>query len=88
MKHQHASLISALVVVIQELLDPTSLQSRLLQLGRRHYYYGATPANYTHVGESMMAALRVHLGEKKVSFLNEHIHTCTHTHTRFLTTTT
>lgn len=64
MKHQHASLISALVVVIQELLDPTSLRSRLLQLGRRHYYYGASPANYGHVGEAILWALRTHLGEE------------------------
>jgi len=67
MKHQHASLISALVVVIQELLDPTSLRSRLLQLGRRHFYYGASPANYGHVGEAMLWALRTHLGEKRMT---------------------
>lgn len=64
MKHQHASLISALVVVIQELLDPSSLRSRLLQLGRRHYYYGASAENYGHVGEAMLWALRSHLGEE------------------------
>lgn len=46
------------------MLDPTSLKSRLLQLGRRHYYYGASPANYGHVGEAMLWALRTHLGEK------------------------
>jgi hemoglobin-like flavoprotein len=71
MKHQHASLLSALVLVIQELLDPSSLRSRLLQLGKRHFYYGASPAHYGHVGAAMLWALSTHLGERMTQEIHE-----------------
>lgn len=71
MKHQHASLLSALVLVIQELLDPSSLRSRLLQLGKRHFYYGASPALYGHVGAAMLWALSTHLGERMTQEIHE-----------------
>ncbi len=57
MADQKKKLLAALVLVVQNLRHPDTLQKALKELGGRHVGYGAQPAHYEAVGENMLAVL-------------------------------
>ena len=63
MDAQRKSLLGALVLTIKHLRKPEKLASVLRQLGQRHVGYGAKPAHYDAVAETLLAVLQEFAGK-------------------------
>jgi len=64
MARQQQHLMSALVLVIDNLRNPDVAESQLLELGRRHVGYGVVPSHYYAVVTTLLDAIRDALGER------------------------
>lgn len=64
MSEQQEKLVSALVMVIQNLQNPDLLGSSLRGLGTRHVQYGVLPEHYPMVGASLLKTLDTYLGSQ------------------------
>jgi hemoglobin-like flavoprotein len=62
MKAQEQKLLHSLMLVIENLHNPDVLDSTLRGLGSRHVQYGALPAHYPLVGNSLLKTFEQYLG--------------------------
>lgn len=63
MAAQEQKLIQSLVLVIENLRNPTLLVTAVRGLGTRHLGYGVTPEHYPMVGGALLKTFAVYLGE-------------------------
>lgn len=71
MAAQRKKLLSALVLVVENLRRPQVLFPALKDLGRRHADYGAKPEHYGAVGVALLDTFAVYLGEAWTPELKE-----------------
>jgi nitric oxide dioxygenase len=64
MAEQKKKLVGSLVLVVENLKNPDTLGSSLRGLGARHVKYGALPAHYPLVGNSLLTTFEQYLGDK------------------------
>ena len=63
MKKQQQMLVSALVLVVDNLRNPDKLQETLKGLGARHVKYGTLPEHYPLVGNALLTTFEQYLKE-------------------------
>jgi nitric oxide dioxygenase len=63
MAQQRKKLVSALILVMENLRSPRALGPALTALGRKHQSYNITPAHYPMVGDALLKTFGVFLGE-------------------------
>ncbi|HHJ13779.1 MAG TPA: PAS domain-containing protein [Gammaproteobacteria bacterium] len=63
LKTQQGKLLSALKLVVNNLRKPDVLQPALCELGRKHIEYGAEPAHYGAVAETLLECMAEFAGE-------------------------
>lgn len=63
MAAQQKKLISSLVLVVENLRNPETLQDKLQGLGARHVKYGALPEHYPLVGNALLRTFEEYLQE-------------------------
>lgn len=63
MQEQGNKLLASLVFVIENLRNPGALTKTLKGLGARHVEYGALPAHYPLVGNSLLKTFEQYLGD-------------------------
>lgn len=64
MEEQKKKLLGSLVLVVENLRNPDTLDSALRGLGARHVKYGALPEHYPLVGGALLATFQQYLGDK------------------------
>jgi serine/threonine protein kinase/hemoglobin-like flavoprotein/Ran GTPase-activating protein (RanGAP) involved in mRNA processing and transport len=64
MSRQQQHLFSSLVMIIENLRRPDSVEASLAELGRRHVGYGVHPSHYYAVSSALLEAIRETLGEE------------------------
>ena len=62
MAAQQKKLISSLVLVVENLRQPETLESALKGLGARHVQYGTLPEHYPLVGNALLTTFAEYLG--------------------------
>ncbi|TVP64880.1 MAG: flavohemoprotein [Leptolyngbya sp. LCM1.Bin17] len=60
---QSKKLLASLVFVVENLKQPEALSEALKGLGARHVQYGALPAHYPLVGNSLLKTFEQYLGD-------------------------
>lgn len=63
MPEQRGKLVRMLSLLIAKLDTPEALEAPLAELGKRHLRYGVLPLDYDCVGEALLRALALRLGE-------------------------
>ncbi len=63
MPEQRAKLLRMLALLMAQLRSPEALAAPLAALGERHRGYGVLAIDYDKVGEALMQALDMHLGD-------------------------
>jgi nitric oxide dioxygenase len=71
MASQRKKLIAALVLVMENLRRPASLESALLNLGRKHQGYDVVAKHYPLVGEALLNTLATFLSSQWTAELEE-----------------
>jgi nitric oxide dioxygenase len=71
MAEQRKKLVSALVLVIENLRNPEALTGALSALGRKHQGYGIGPTYYPMVGDALLKTMSAFLADRW-SFEIEH----------------
>lgn len=61
MAEQKKKLLSSLVLVVENLRNPETLQDSLQGLGARHVQYGALPEHYPLVGSALLTTFEQYL---------------------------
>jgi hemoglobin-like flavoprotein len=64
MQKQQRHLLSALMLVIENLRNPEAIEEQLLALGERHIGYGALPSHYYAVIETLLETLQEFFAER------------------------
>ncbi len=64
MEAQKKKLLSSLVLVVENLRNPDTLEGALRGLGARHVKYGALPEHYPLVGGALLTTFEQYLQEK------------------------
>ncbi|GAB4531355.1 MAG: hypothetical protein OHK0046_52130 [Anaerolineae bacterium] len=60
---QRRMVLAAITFAVQNVRHPDILKKSLRELGQRHEGYGTKPGDYALVGEALLKALALHLGE-------------------------
>ncbi|MFT4180211.1 MAG: globin domain-containing protein [Thermomonas sp.] len=63
MPEQRAKLVKVLSMLVASLRNPAALDAPLAELGRRHRGYGVLALDYDKVGEALLQALGMRLGD-------------------------
>lgn len=63
MPEQRGKLVQMLSLLIAKLDTPEALAAPLAELGKRHHRYGVLPLDYDCVGEALLCALALRLGD-------------------------
>ena len=63
MPEQRGKLVRMLSLLVARLDTPEALEAPLVELGKRHLRYGVLPLDYDCVGEALLRALALRLGD-------------------------